>query len=303
MKNNNQQVDYRYLSATEADRRFGLWINTVGCQVIPPGTDYPLEGHPAGYFFNAATGRVLHEYQLVYITEGTGTFCSSADTPEQEVQRGRVMMIFPGQWHSYQPYSSTGWTEYYIGFAGPIADNLIREGFFSSRNQMIEVGLNEELVALFTRAIMVSHGSRSAQQQHMAGLLMHIIGLILTISRDAISEVGDINQKIERAKIVMRENMGRDLDMVKLASSLNVSYSWFRKMFRESTGLAPVRYFHEMKMTRAKQLLVDTTLSVKEVAFRLGFKSTEHFFSVFKKYTKLTPTEYRTSRRKQADLT
>lgn len=105
------------------DRKFGLWVNTVGYQSIPPDSPYPLKEHPSGYFFNAEKGRVLREYQLVYITKGRGLF-SSDSTPEKQVCKGRLMVLFPGQWHTYRPLRQTGWTEYYIGFEGPAIDAI-----------------------------------------------------------------------------------------------------------------------------------------------------------------------------------
>ena len=71
------------------------------------------------------------------------------------------------------------------------------------------------------------------------------------------------------------------------------SYSWFRKVFKDYTGYAPAKYFLELKLRKAKQLLVGTSRSVKEISFLLGYKSTEHFFSLFKKHTDFTPLEYR----------
>ena len=72
-----------------------LWVNTVGFQSIQPDSPYPLKDHPSGYFFNAQKGRVLREYQLVYITKGRGLF-SSETTPEKQVCKGRLMVLFPG---------------------------------------------------------------------------------------------------------------------------------------------------------------------------------------------------------------
>ena len=103
-----------------------------------------------------------------------------------------------------------------------------------------------------------------------------MIGMILSISKNKIFEVGDVDQKIEQAKIIM-----------------NISYSWFRKVFKDYTGYAPAKYFQELKLRKAKQLLVGTSQSVKEISFMLDYKSTEHFFSLFKKRTGFTPLEYR----------
>lgn len=66
-----------YLMTEEADRSFGLWVNTIGLQKIEPNMTYPSkENHSKGYFFNVREGRVLDEYQLVYITDGEGNFYS-----------------------------------------------------------------------------------------------------------------------------------------------------------------------------------------------------------------------------------
>lgn len=50
---NNQSdlgIEFKYLIVNEMDRRFGLWVNTVGLQAIPPNSPYPLKDHPSGYF-------------------------------------------------------------------------------------------------------------------------------------------------------------------------------------------------------------------------------------------------------------
>ena len=66
-EDNNLGLEFKYLIVNDMDRKFGLWVNTVGYQSIPPDSPYPLKEHPSGYYFNAEKGRVLREYQLVYI--------------------------------------------------------------------------------------------------------------------------------------------------------------------------------------------------------------------------------------------
>ena len=279
---NDLGVEFKYLIVNDMDQKFGLWVNTVGFQSIQPDSPYPLKDHPSGYFFNAQKGRVLREYQLVYITKGRGLF-SSETTPEKQVCKGRLMVLFPGQWHTYHPYRQTGWNEYYIGFEGPVIDNLVKGGFLSKDNQVLEVGLNEELVSLFSRALEIAEADKISSQQYLGGIVLHIVGMILSISKNKIFEVGDVDQKIEQAKIIMNENVFKDIDPEKLAMKLNISYS----------GYAPAKYFQELKLRKAKQLLVGTSHSVKEISFMLDYKSTEHFFSLFKKRTGFTPLEYR----------
>ncbi len=287
-------VDFKYLIVNDTDRMYGLWVNTVGFQSIRPNSPYPLKDHPAGYFFNARKGRVLHEYQLVYITEGRGTF-SSETTPERPVGKGCLMVLFPGQWHTYRPCAQTGWNEYYIGFDGGVIDDMAESGFLPRESQVLEVGLNEELVSLFSRAQEVANAEKASSQQYLAGIVLHMIGKILFITKNKIFGMGDVNQKVEQAKIIMNENVFKDINPEELAMRLNISYSWFRKVFKDYTGFSPARYFQELKLRKARQLLAGTSQSVKEISFMLGYKSSEHFFSLFKKHVGSTPLEYRSS--------
>jgi AraC-like DNA-binding protein len=301
MNYNDLGVEFKYLIVSERDQKFGLSVNTVGFQSIKPHSPYPLTEHPTGYFFNAQKGRVLREYQLVYITKGKGVISFDAGK-EIPICKGRLFVIFPEQWHTYHPMPETGWNEYYIGFEGPVIDSIVENSFLSKDQQVLELGFNEELVNLFSRAIEVAEVDRKSSQQYLGGIVMHMIGLILSVSQNKIFEAGDVIQKIEQAKIIMNENVFKNIDPEELAEKLNISYSWFRKVFKDYTGYAPAKYFQELKLRKAKQLLVGTSHSVKEIAYMLDYNSTEHFFSLFKKITGYTPMEYRSYGRETEPL-
>ena len=289
---NNLGVEFKYLIVNDKDKTFGTWINTVGFQSIQPDSPYPISDHPSGYFFNSIKGRILREYQFLYITKGKGVLSFDNKT-EIPISKGLLFMILPGQWHTYHPSTKTGWNEYYIGFEGPIIDSIVENSFISKDNQVFEVGFNEELVNLFSRALEIAESDKISSQQYLSGIVLHILGLVLSVSQNKIFEVGDVVQKIEQAKIIMNENVFKNIDPEELAENLNTSYSWFRKVFKDYTGYAPAKYFQELKIRKAKELLVGTSHTVKEISFMLDYNSTEHFFSLFKKMTGYTPLEYR----------
>lgn len=290
---NEQGADFKYLITNEKDKRFGLYVNAVGFQAIKAGSAYPPRNHPEEYYFTTQKGRTLHEYQLVYITKGKGTF-SSESTPEQEVSKGQLLVLFPDEWHTYAPSTKTGWNEYYIGFEGEIANMLMRENFLTKEKQVLDIGINEELVSLFRRALDIAEADRTASQQYLSGIAMHIIGCLLSITQNKLyEEMDNAAQKIESAKIIMQENIFKEIDAEELSAKLGLSYSWFRKVFKEYTGYSPAKYFQELKLRKAKQLLIESPLTIKEICYQLNYTSTEHFFTVFKKQTGYTPTEYR----------
>ena len=290
---NEQGADFKYLITNEKDKRFGLYVNAVGFQAIKAGSAYPPRNHPEEYYFTTQKGRTLHEYQLVYITKGKGTF-SSESTPEQEVSKGQLLVLFPDEWHTYAPSTKTGWNEYYIGFEGEIANMLMWENFLTKEKQVLDIGINEELVSLFRRALDIAEADRTASQQYLSGIAMHIIGCLLSITQNKLyEEMDNAAQKIESAKIIMQENIFKEIDAEELSAKLGLSYSWFRKVFKEYTGYSPAKYFQELKLRKAKQMLIESPLTIKEICYELNYTSAEHFFTVFKKQTGYTPTEYR----------
>lgn len=230
---------------------------------------------------------MLREYQLVYITKGRGLF-SSDSTSEKQVCKGRLMVLFPGQWHTYRPLRQTGWTEYYIGFEGPMIDAIVNDAFLSQEQQILEIGINEELVSLFSRALAVAEADKISAQQYLSGIVLHMIGMILSVSKNKVFEMSDVDQKIEQAKIIMNENVSGNVDPEELAMRLNISYSWFRRVFKEYTGYAPAKYFQELKLRKAKQMLVGTSQSVKEISF-FWVSSLPNIFSLFQETYRAYP--------------
>ena len=296
MRYNDFGIDFKYLLVNEKDKKFGLTVNTVGFQPIAPNAAYPSPEHPKSYYFTPNNGRVLSEYQIVYISKGRGSF-SSDSTRRSLIGKGQVIFLFPGQWHTYCPLKETGWNEYYIGFEGKIIDDIVANGFISPENQILNVGVNEDLVNLFSTAIKVAKEDKTAVQQNLAGITFNILGTILSLAQNWSFESKESAQKIDQAKVIMIENIHKNIDIKGIAANLGISYSLFRKAFKEYTGYAPAQYFQELKLRRAKQLLAETNYSIKEISYELNFSSYEYFLSFFKKRVGVTPMEYRNSGR------
>jgi AraC-like DNA-binding protein len=292
MRYNDFGIDFKYLIVNEKDKSFGLTVNTVGFQPIAPHSLYPSRDHPKSYYFDPCRGRVLSEYQILYISKGKGTFTSES-TKKTPIGKGQAIILLPGQWHTYSPLDETGWNEYYIGFEGSIIDNLVANGFVTRDNQILDIGVNEELVNLYSMAIKIAKEDKKSSQQYLAGIVLNILGSILYLSYNKDSESKETTQIVERAKVIMLENINKEIDIHEIASNLGTSYSWFRKVFKEYTGFAPSQYFQELKLRKSKELLIESNLSVKEIAYHLNFSSYEYFLSFFKKRVGQTPLEYR----------
>ena len=61
---------FRYLPVSEREEQWGLYVTAGGFNAIKPGDRYPRPGHPRAYALSWSKGRVLSEYQALYITQG-----------------------------------------------------------------------------------------------------------------------------------------------------------------------------------------------------------------------------------------
>jgi DNA-binding IclR family transcriptional regulator len=98
---------------------------------------------------------------------------------------------------------------------------------------------------------------------------------------------------VEQAQEVIQNNLHRPLDVEEMASNLYVGYSWFRKVFKEQTGMAPAAFHQHLRLEKAKELLLDSDLSVREISESLGFRNQNHFSALFKRKTGMSPTDWR----------
>lgn len=89
-----------------------------------------------------------------------------------------------------------------------------------------------------------------------------------------------------------------------LSKKLNKEYSQLSKLFSATTGITIEQFAILQKIEKVKELLVYDELSLKEIAYRLGYSSSAHLSAQFKKMTGLTPTEFKNlgnSERKEID--
>ena len=135
-------------------------------------------------------------------------------------------------------------------------------------------------------------------QQTMAGIVNHLIGKMYSLERNIIlskdSKHVDI---INRARLRIRESLEDTLTIQEIAQELGISYSSFRKLFKEHTGFAPALYQQTLKLQRAKELLSTTDESIKEIAYRLNFESPDYFSAKFKSQTGMKPSDFRNTTR------
>lgn len=120
--------------------------------------------------------------------------------------------------------------------------------------------------------------------------VIEIIGLV----RKAATGTGEPIPIVERVKEFIRENQDRDCSVKEIARRLGVSAHYMMHRFSLVTGMTVTNYKNEIKLEKAKKMLVETQLSVSDIAMECWFDNSSYFSEVFKQFEHVSPTEYRT---------
>lgn len=285
---------WNYPPTSPVDEKWGLMAYTIGTQSVGPGEEYPPKNNIAKYLFNPGKGRIIAEYQLIYLTKGKGTFsCYTLGNKKKiPVSAGDVIMLFPGEWHTYEPDPETGWEEHWIDFVGGIPDFWLKEGLISKSNPIFHVGFHKELIDLYTQGLSILEKQDASYQQALCGICANLICKVVFYNRNHSFEDLNTSDMITRARICIDANL-RTITPEQMAKEVGVGYSKFRKDFKAYTGIAPASYINDVRISKAKELLTNTQMSIKEISYECGFASCDYFSSAFRKKTGLTASEYR----------
>ena len=281
----------KYIAQNERDEQWGLTVCSVGYQKVGAGEDYPPQKHNQEYLFKPENGRILSEYQLLYIVEGQGSL-ETRYGGSHEIRSGDMFLLFPGEWHNFAPDPDTGWDDHWVGFNGSFMDDKIRNGFFTFRNCVFRVGVNESMVDTFHEILDIAADEKKGYQQLIASLAISLIGRIHYEDTNHTNGDTYIIRVINQAKTVMREDMDNQ-PLEDIAQSLGISYSLFRREFRKKCGISPGQYRLELKLAKAKELLYSTNISIAEISSMLHFECIGQFSTFFKKRTGIPPHEFR----------
>lgn len=99
--------------------------------------------------------------------------------------------------------------------------------------------------------------------------------------------------RIQKALTYIMDRLDQKIILSELAAVVGLSYAQFFRLFKENVGAVPSDHILMLRLQRARQLLVETDLPIREIAAACGFENEFYFSNVFKKQTALAPSVFR----------
>jgi AraC-like DNA-binding protein len=101
------------------------------------------------------------------------------------------------------------------------------------------------------------------------------------------------NSLIENAKKYIQMNYPREISAEDAADSVGLSRSYFLRLFKDNTGITFVDYLTNVRILKAKELLLKTDSSITDIAYETGFNDSNYFSRVFSSATAMSPRQFR----------
>jgi AraC-like DNA-binding protein len=204
-----------------------------------------------------------------------------------------AFLLFPGVWHRYRPDPATGWTESWLEVRGPLLDRLRRAGVIDPRRPVFATPPVLEVEQLFETAATLARIKPPGFTVRLGLLAAEILALLRWGPRSRQSAPQRIDTLISESQALLAGDLAGKLSLEQIARKLGLGYSYFRRKFKAQTGFSPKQYRMEMRHHRAKNLLLNSGLTVKEISEQLGYSSPFHLSQEFSRLAGVSPQAWR----------
>lgn len=227
-------------------------------------------------------------YEIHYFLGGHGEFMNGATM--YTINPGNLFVSGPGTVHAIRAKAEDPVTYYAILIKLAETDGAIARMLEQQKRESpFHIGTNYRFFFEEVKEKGLSHSEHRKQSAcHQVCSLLYLLG-------DGSKHVANDNESrhLERALRIMQKQVMGSLTLGQLARELDLSESYFIRLFSRRMRQTPMKYYMKLKIEAASALLTCTDLSVKEIAARLAFSSEFHFSKQFKLKTSLAPTTYR----------
>ncbi|WP_423213803.1 AraC family transcriptional regulator [Streptococcus equinus] len=227
------------------------------------------------------------DYHVIhFVKEGKGILF--IEGKEYAISANQLFIIPSGYSFHYKADSTDPWKYSWIGFLG-IKSNFIYQAavknqfVFNCQNAQIYENIIDDILKVSKTSL---------------GSFFKINGLLYTLIGKLIEEIGILDystsQSISTLAIhYMNLHYHEPIQMREIAEFVGIHPGYFSSIFKLEQGITPKQYLINLKLTKSKELLLQTNDPINIIASSVGFSDALAFSKFFKKSTNLSPREYR----------
>ena len=276
----------------------------------------PVEFISGGQFVSnrawTHTKRIIDSYEIIIGVNKT--LYIQQDDIQYEVNPGDILLLIPYHTHLGYAACTTDISFYWFHFLCPYPTEIIDEKAMAA---VVSTIRSDPFQPVPKPHIFIPFYSRPANIERINILFNqlldvanadyythHAVNYLATVLLIELSQQTITSFQTASLKAPTDQNLAKILEWIRIhamnqisVSSIAKEFSYNRdylsRFFKQKTGMNIKAYIHMLKMNKAKDLLTRTNQSIKEIAYTVGIYDEKYFMKLFKKYEKVTPTEFR----------
>jgi len=240
------------------------------------------------------------QMEICYCYKGEQVYV--VDNQQYKIQGGDLFITFPNEKHGSGSFPEEKGELYWMIINIPTQAPNTFLGFSNNEAKALWAGLQKISERTFRASKpikllldqIIQLGSQEYTDLYKVKLQHLLIGFILEVINCAKQKpVKPHYPQLQKIETFMDAHLEHNLSLSEMSQHLNLSLSYFKNWFREQTGYTPLDYFLRKKIKCAQEYLSQSSNSITAIAYQLNFSSSQYFSTVFKKYTGLSPKDYR----------
>lgn len=255
-----------------------LVVNCTGCCVLLE----PFATHNK-------SGR--NDYYLLYMCEGKMNILVNGGM--RDIVAGQFIIFLPGNEYKYSNKEDKKVIYYWAHFTGYGTHSLLDSCKLYGGN-IYSVGINRLIISEFNN-MFIEFIRRDYCFETAAAT--QLVSICINLSRNMYN-LADGRSKANRDRVqasikFIHKNFTSNISLRQLAAIEHISISRFRTIFKHCTGFSPKDYIIYLRINKACELIVQTDLSIKEIANMVGYRDQLYFSRIFKARTGITASSYK----------
>lgn len=206
------------------------------------------------------------------------------------LREGLGLLLYPETPHRYEAIE-TPWETSWVAFNGPAVRPLLERGklrhsdVFELRNGLL---LEHRLMEIFSAADVKNTDIGLKTSGKLYQFIIDLIDSISDKDRTRSSEL-----LLDKVLAYMDQHRAEPFSLEEMAESLGMSHQYICRIFNKMMHTTPGAYLTQLRLQKAKEMLIGTSLSIAEVGRAAGFPAHSYFGLLFRQQENMSPSEYR----------